>query len=185
MKNPRVARRYANALMSVAEEQQAVDVVAGDVALIGNTLAGSRELRLFLASPVVSEFKKASVMKALFGGKIHAVASGFVDLLIRKHRESNLQEVIEHYLALRDELRGIMTVGVTSAGPLVRSQEEALARELGKRTGKTVKLHVKEDASIMGGLVVQIGDTVLDASVRGQLERLRERFAGTVRVSSL
>ncbi len=185
MKNPRVARRYANALMSVAEEQKSVDSVAADAALIGKILASSRELRLLLASPVISDVKKASVMKALFGGKINVVSSKFIDLLIRKHREGILQEVIDQYLTLRDELRGIMTVDVTSVTPLDRSQEESLARQLGKRTGKTVKLHMKEDAAIRGGLIVKIGDTVLDASVRRQLERLRDRFAGTVRASTL
>jgi len=185
MKNPRVARRYAQALMSVAEEQQDVEAVATDLAMMERTLAASRELRLLLASPVVSEAKKASVMKALFGGKTSALVSGFVELLIRKHRESILQEAIEQFLGLRDELRGIMTVDVTSVTPLERKQEDSLARELGKRTGKTIKFRVKEDPRIKGGLVVQIGDTVLDASVRRQLERLRERFVGTVRISTL
>jgi len=185
MKNPRVARRYAQALMSVAEEQDSVEEVAADLAMMERTLAASRELRLLLVSPVVFEAKKAAVMKALFGGKTSVVVSTFVDLLIDKHRESILREVIEQFLGLRDELRGIMTVDVTTVTPMERKQEESLAQELGKRTGKTIKFRVKEDPLIKGGLVVKIGDTVLDASVRRQLERLRERFVGTARTSTL
>ncbi len=185
MKNPRVARRYAHALIEVAGEQRSVDTVADDLTMIGRTLTGSRELRLLLASPVVPDRKKSEILKALFGSRIHAVTSGFIDLLVRRHREDVLQDMIDQYLALRDELRGIMTIDVTSVAPLEQKQEKALAGELGKRTGKTVRLRVTEDASIKGGLVVKIGDTVLDASVRRQLERLRERFKGTVKVSTV
>ena len=185
MKNPRVARRYAKALMSVAEEQQSVDPVANDLAMMGETLAGSRELRSLLASPVIAESKKATVLKAIFGARVHAVTSGFVDLLVRKHREDVLQEMIEQYMALRDDLRGIMNVDVTSVHALEGNQEKLLAGDLAKRTGKSVRLHLKLDPAIKGGLVVRIGDTVLDASVRRQLERLRERFTGTAKVSTL
>ncbi len=185
MKNPRVAHRYAHALMAVAEEQKAVDAVAADLESVGRTLSGSRELRLLLASPVVSDAKKSGVLKAVFGERVDALTSGFMELLVRKHREFILQEVIDQFFALRDEMRGIMTVDVSSVTPLERSQEDTLTRELNKRTGKTVRLRMKDDPAMKGGLIVRIGDTVLDASVRRQLERLREQFAGTARISTL
>lgn len=185
MKNPRVARRYANAFMAVADELKAVDTVAADLDTVSKALTGSREFRLFLASPVVSDAKKSGVLKAVFDGRVTAVTSGFMDLLVRKHREFILQEVIDQFFALRDEMRGIMTVDVSSVTPLERSQEDTLARELSTRTGKTIRFRMKDDPAIKGGLIVRIGDTVLDASVRRQLERLRERFAGTARISTL
>ena len=185
MKNPRVARRYAHALIAVAEELKTVDTVAADLELVGKTMTGSREFRLILASPVVSDARKSGILKAVFGGRVTALTTDFMELLVRKHREFILQEVIDQFFALRDEMRGIVTVDVSSVTPLERSQEDALARELSKRMGKTIRLRMKDDPAIKGGLIVRIGDTVLDASVRRQLERLREQFAGTTRISTL
>ncbi|MGA9119316.1 MAG: ATP synthase F1 subunit delta [Bacteroidota bacterium] len=185
MKNPRAAHRYAHALMEVAEEQNSVDRIADDMAMIGRSLAASRELQVFLGSPVVPEVKKMSALKELFSAKVNALTAMFLELLVRKGREVHLQEIVEQFLVLRDEVRGIMRVDVTSVVPLDKKQEELLTAELGRRTGKTVKFRLHSDPALMGGLLVRIGDTVLDASVRRQLERLRERFAGSTGVSTL
>lgn len=184
MTHPRIARRYARALMSVAEEQKAVDATADDLALIGRALASSRELHLLFASPVVSEGKKITVVRELFGTRIGPVTASFIELLIRKHRVVQLQEVIAQFLALRDELRGVIGVDVTAAVAIETKQEKALVKELERRTGKTVALRLAKDPAIMGGLVIKIGDTVLDSSIRHQLARLREVFAGTARTTT-
>ena len=177
-KNPRVARRYAHALMDVAREQQAVDATSESLDLVGRAMAASRELQMLLASPLVAEGRKASVMRALFERRIDRLPMEFIDLLIRKHRERNLQEVIVQFHALRDELQNVVTVDVTAAVPLRPEQEQALREELERRTGKHVRLRLTSDPTVMGGLVVKIGDTVLDASVAHQLARLREQLAG-------
>jgi F-type H+-transporting ATPase subunit delta len=177
MKNPRVARRYAQALMSVAQDLDAVDTASVSLAMIGRVLGASRELRLLLASPIVPESKKASIVRELFQGRVAEPAMAFLDLLVRKHREVHLAEVITQFQALHDELRNTVTVEVTSAVTLKRDQEKALKAGLERRTGKTVRLLLAGDPSIMGGLVIRIGDTVLDASVTHQLARLREQFA--------
>jgi F-type H+-transporting ATPase subunit delta len=185
MRNPRAAHRYAHALMSVAEEQKSVDAVADDLAMIGRAIAASRELELFLASPVVSEPKKRAALRELFGGKVGTLTAAFIELLVLKRREDHLREIADAFLMLRDDLQGILRVDLTSVVPLEREQEQTLATELGRKMGKTVKFRSHHDPAIRGGLVVRIGDTVLDASVRRQLERLRNRFVGTASVSTL
>lgn len=177
MKNPRVARRYARALMTVAEERDAVDSTSESMAMIGRALGSSRELRLLLASPIVPESKKASIVRELFQERAGELAMAFVDLLVRKHREVHLAEVINQFQALHDELRNIVTIEVTSAVALKPGQEKTLKAGLERRTGKSVRLRLAGDPGIMGGLVIKIGDTVLDASVTHQLARLREQFA--------
>ena len=93
MKNPRVARRYARALMTVAEERDAVDSTSESMAMISRVLGSSRELRLLLASPIVPESRKASIVRELFQGRAGDLAMAFVELLVRKHREVHLAEV--------------------------------------------------------------------------------------------
>ncbi len=178
VKNPRVARRYAHALMEVAADQQVVDEAGESLALVARTVAASRELRMLLASPLIAEGRKVSVMRALFERRIDRLSMEFIILLIRKHREGYLEEVIAQFHALRDELQNVVTVDVTAAVPLLPGQEKALRAELERRTGKHVRLRLASDPAVMGGLVVRIGDTVLDASVAHQLARLRTRLAG-------
>jgi F-type H+-transporting ATPase subunit delta len=170
--------------MSVAEEQRAVDTVADDFALINNALQHSRPLTLMLASPVVREPQKIAVVREVFRKRISALTLSFLELLITKHREIHLREMIAQYHDLHNEVRGIVTVDVYSAVDLEKRQEKALTAELARRTGKKVQIRLVKDPAIMGGLVVRIGDTVLDASVRHQLAKLRERFSGAGRFAS-
>jgi F-type H+-transporting ATPase subunit delta len=176
MKNVRVARRYAQALMSIADEQHSIDAIAADLEVIGAAIRGSRDLHLLIASPVIREGKKQAVFEELFGKHVGRVTRGFVTLLIQKHREVLLPEVVEQFSELRDEKQGILNVDVGGSTELSRAQEGDLVQRLEQHTGKKVRLHFAVDKAIKGGLVVRIGDTVLDASVRRQLERLRERF---------
>lgn len=172
----RIARRYAVALMDVAEEAGAVERVAADLEGIGATLRGARDLRLFLASPVVTAEKKKAVLNALFGARVARPTSLFLALLVQKQRERLLQEITEQFSALRDEKQGVVTADVTAAVELSPGQQQELGRRLERATSKRVRLHLRRDAAIGGGIVVRIGDTVFDASVRHQLKVLRERL---------
>ena len=176
MRNLRVARRYAVALMSAAESAKAIDRVAADCATIGGTIRASRELRLMLASPLVPPARKKSVFHALFEATISPLTLGFLDLMTAKSREAHLGDIMDEFGALRDEKLGIVSVDVTSAIEFTPAEEIGLARALEGYTRKKVRVRVTLDKAIKGGLVVRIGDTVLDASIRRQLEILRERF---------
>ncbi len=176
MKSTRVAHRYAHALMEIAEEQHAVEQVAADLALIGATVKASRDLRLLLASPVIREGKKKAVFQDLWGSQLHRSTMAFLLLLAKKQREPVLPEVIEEFAALHDQKLGVVGAEVRTAVPISTAQEAELRKELSRSTGKRVRLRTSIDPSIRGGLVVRIGDRVVDASVRRQLERLRERF---------
>lgn len=177
MRLTRVARRYAQALMSASEERRTLETTAADLTKIAVVIQGSRELRTFLASPVVSIPRKKSILHELFGTTVSADTLAFLDMLVTKQREDELAGIIEQFHALHDVKMGIANVDVTAAVELSAQQQKALQKELEQRTGKSVRLRVGVDTSIRGGLVVRIGDTVLDASLSHQLERLRERFA--------
>ena len=172
----RIARRYAVALMDVAEEVGAVERVAADLEGIGGTLRNARDLRLLLASPVVTAEKKKAVLDALFGARIARPTSLFLALLVQKRREQHLAEIASQFSALRDEKQGVVTADVTAAVDLSPGQQQELGRRLERATSKRVRLRLRRDPAIGGGILVQIGDTVFDASVRHQLKVLRGRL---------
>ena len=177
MKNIRVARRYASALLIAAKGEEAVDVVARDLDRVGGVIETSREFQLLLASPVVSPEKKVAVVEELFGRRVGKETMAFIGLLVQKGREELLSDVVEQFRALLDEMRGIVAVEVTSALELSREQERGLRKQLEQYTGKQVRIHPRLDTSIRGGVVMRIGDTVIDGSITHQLVLLRERMA--------
>jgi F-type H+-transporting ATPase subunit delta len=176
MKNMRVARRYAGALMEAAEDAKTIDATATDLDLIAAALRSSRELTLLAQSPVVSPEKKAAVFRAIFSSRIAKGTMDFLDLVIAKQREQHLGEIVEQFGILRDEKMGIVSIDVTSAVEFTPSQHKDLGVELERYTKKMVRIRMTVDRAIGAGLVVRIGDTVLDASMRRQLELLKARF---------
>jgi F-type H+-transporting ATPase subunit delta len=102
----------------------------------------------------------------------------FLELLVEKQREENLLGIIEQFLVLRDAKYGIVNVEVASAVEITTQQEKNLSEKLEHYTRKKVRIRFSLDNALQGGLVVRIGDTVLDASIKRQLELMREQFAG-------
>jgi F-type H+-transporting ATPase subunit delta len=176
MKNTRVARRYAVALMSAAAQQKTVEATAKDLEAIAKVLHDSRELRLLVASPVVPVARKRAIFEEIFAGHISRETLRFLHLLTSKSREGILSELIEQFRVLHDESLGIVNVEVRTVVQLSYAQEKDLRAELERLIGKKPRIHQVLDASIRGGLIVRIGDTVLDASVSHQLELMRARF---------
>ncbi|MFN0159551.1 MAG: ATP synthase F1 subunit delta [Bacteroidota bacterium] len=176
MKNVRVARRYAMGFMASAEETKSVDRAAKDLELIGQILRDSREFRALIASPIVSPEKKRTVFRELLGPHIAKETLEFVFLMTHKNREALLADVVEQFAALRDELMGIVTADVKSAVEIAPPQEKDLIARLEQYTKKKVRVRFSLDKAMKGGLIVRIGDTVLDASLTRQLELLRKRL---------
>jgi F-type H+-transporting ATPase subunit delta len=166
--------------MKAAEELDRVQAVASDLDSIGKLLKDSREFRLLVASPVVSKAKKTTVFRELFSSRIGKEVMSFLLLLIRKGREGELSEIVAQFHILLNERMGIVDVQVTSAVELTNEQQKFLNRQLEHYTKKKVRMSVGLDQTLKGGLLIQIGDKVLDATIRHQLEMLRGRFAGGV-----
>jgi F-type H+-transporting ATPase subunit delta len=176
MKHSRVAARYAEALMGAAEESKAVDAVARDLEVLRATLGASRDLRRLLDSPIVSPARKRAILKEIFGSRFGPLATQLIELMVEKGREGLLPAAIEQWYALRDDRMGVVTVDVTTAVDISPDQKRDLAAALERATKKTVRIRTATDAAIRAGLIVRIGDTVHDGSMRRQLERLRERL---------
>jgi len=171
-----VARRYARALYEEGERQSKTAAVDEDVAAIQSIMESSRELASFFRSPVIPAGKKESIVKELFGKRVDPVTLSFLNLLIRKEREDVLFEILRAYSLMRDEQRGIVEVHARTAMPMPDEERVRLVRALEDLTEREVRLHLHEEADLIGGIVIRIGDVVYDASVRRQLDRLRERM---------
>jgi F-type H+-transporting ATPase subunit delta len=178
MKNVRVARRYAVALLADAEQKNMIEAVAADLGTLGRLMHDSRELRHLVASRLVSAEKKLRIIDELFTSRFCTETLDFLHLLIDKQREALLPDIISQYAVVLNEKRGIVTVDVTLAVEIAPLQEKALHERLEHYTQKKVKVRFSLDAGIKGGVVVRIGDTVLDASIKHQLELLRESLVG-------
>lgn len=173
---PPVARRYAKALLDEARAAGELDTVDADLALIGETVAGARDLQVMLGSPVVAPDKKRRVVEALFAGKIGTRVQRFVGFLFEKDRADLIGGIAEAYRALRDAEEGVAEALVRVPEPLDEAGEARLKESLEARTGQKLRLRVTVDPSLIGGLVVRIGDTVYDGSLRHRLDALRTRM---------
>lgn len=127
---------------------------------------------LFLTSPVVPPDKKMAVLAELLPGVLPEV-SRFLAILARRGRLDLVPEIAVVFRRLLNEHRGIAVARVTTAIPLNEQQQALIAARLGQRVGKSVAIEPRVDPSILGGVIAQIGDNVIDGSIRGRLERLR------------
>jgi F-type H+-transporting ATPase subunit delta len=165
------ALRFAEAAFAVAQEAQQLDawLAALDQAA---AIFEDHAAALFLTSPVVPAEKKRAVLSGLLPN-VSPEAVRFLAILARRDRLELVPEIAQVFRRLLNEHRGIAVAQVTTAVPIDERQKATIASRLGQRVGKAVTLETRIDPSILGGVIAQIGDNVLDGSVRGRLERLR------------
>ena len=172
----RAAHRYANALYEAATELGKLDEVVGDMAAVQATIEGSRDLRSLLVSPVVKPDVKLRVLTEIFSKQLSKEAMSFLTLLVRKQREASLLESTIAFRALYEKNKGIVHASVQSAVELRNEDRDEITKRLRGMFGSDVKPVFTVDPSIRGGFVARVGDTLIDASLRHQLEVLREQF---------
>lgn len=174
MIEPRIVRRYATALFNAASKAGLIDRVESDLGLVSYTFESSPELFESIVSPVVPNKTKREIVRSIFEGKVEAITLDYLYLLIDKHREEAISQTEEIYILLANEARGMTSADVTTAVDLDKTLQAALAAKLSQVTGKKVSLNLAVDPAIIGGVVVKIGDRVIDGSIKGQLAALRE-----------
>jgi len=177
MNTARIANRYAEALMTSAEELNILQKVSEDLTVLERAIKESHDFRLFLKSPIIKKEKKQQVFENTFGKSVQPLTMQFLNLLSEKNREDVLSSIIDAFFRLRDEALGIVNVNVLSATELSTQQASMISQRFEAYTKKKVHIHVNLDSQLIGGFVARIGDTMFDGSVRRQLELLRERFA--------
>ncbi|MEW6062133.1 MAG: ATP synthase F1 subunit delta [Bacteroidota bacterium] len=176
MSNIRVANRYASALMELTNEQKNPDAMANDLKAVLNTVEASRELRNVLASPVINKDKKKAILRDVFTKRVSEAVLLYLDAVVNKGRENILHEILKQYFVLRDEELGIVRVSVKTGAEFSSKQENDLRKQLEAMTKKKVELTFTVDKSLKGGFVARVGDTMLDGSIKRQLEILKQKL---------
>lgn len=156
-----------------------METILEDIKLIKNTMEGSRELVLFLRSPVIKFDDKVAALGKMFGDKVTEVTTRFIQLLARKNRIHLLGQIASAFVEQYNRYAGIVEIEVYSARELSDSQRDSLHKALEEKTGKKVEMSVKLDESLKGGIAVRIDDTVIDRTVKHKLEQLEEKFLTT------
>ncbi len=172
----RIVRRYASALFSAAFKAEVVDRVESDLGLVTYALEMSPDMLEAVRSPLVPAEKKRAIISGVFADKIHEITLSYLNLLVDKGREEAMMQTEEEYILLANDARGVITAQATSAVRLTEEEQSRIKVALAEMTGKIVELQNHIDPELIGGVLVQIGDSVIDGSVKGQLAALRERL---------
>jgi F-type H+-transporting ATPase subunit delta len=171
------ARRYAKALLQIGDQQGNVPQLHQELDTIAAAVAANADLMRLVASPLVLPRKKAEVFETILAAaKVSETLRHFFRVVAEAGRLNLLPDLRRTFADLVDERAGIVEAKVVSAQPLTEAQSQALVVSLAARTGKTIRLSWSQDATLLGGLKVQVGSTVLDASLQGQLRQLKTQL---------
>jgi ATP synthase F1 delta subunit len=170
------ARVYAEALFDVAKEKGKLDAVRAELAQFADAIDGNRELQVFFFSPYFSSAEKVAGLKRAVSDA-DAELLNFLELLIEKQRMPEIFRISRQLDELWKQENRRIDVTVTSAVELDRAVVEKVGEEIERQTGQKVELASRVDDEIIGGIVLQVGNMVLDASIRARLDKLRKSVA--------
>lgn len=177
MKSLAVARRYARALLLIGKEDGQAELYKRELNDIARLIADQSALEEAVVNPLYDAGGRRNVLKTVIEKlNLSQVMSAFMMLLFEKGRFGFLASINEFYQKLADEHEGIAHASVISAAELSEEAVEKIREALSQKTGKTVKLQVKQDAALIGGIVTKIGDLVFDGSIQTQLNSMSESF---------
>jgi F-type H+-transporting ATPase subunit delta len=165
---------YAEALFNVARAEGTLADVEDELFRFSQTLQGSDELREALTDPAIPVARRQQIVEDLLGGKASSTTVALVSLVVGTGRSRELPAIIRQLVDMSAAEANKAVAEVRSAIPLNQDQRDRLTKALGEATGRQIALKVVIDPSVMGGIVAQVGDTVIDGSVRTKLERLRK-----------
>lgn len=171
-----IARRYAEALYEAAHDAGLTKEIGNQLEQLLRVLKTDRELDLAFRSPALTAHRRRLLLEECFQGELHPFVLNLCQLLWTKGRENSLPSVVTAYRQLFRQEAGLLTAEVVSASNLTEEQLAPLRQALERRFGQPVVIEMKVDRSLLGGVRVRVGNTVLDGSVRGHLQALRERM---------
>ena len=167
---------YASALLGVARAEGRLDEVEDELFRFGRSLEASESLRATLTDEMIPPAKRQAVVEDLLGGKASSTTTQLLSFVIGSGRAAELPEIISALVDRAAATKSRAVAEVRSAVALTDDQKDRLTAALANATGKQVELKVVVDPSVLGGLVAQVGDTVIDGSVRSRLDQLKTLF---------
>ncbi|NQD72246.1 F0F1 ATP synthase subunit delta [Sphingobacterium shayense] len=171
-----VASRYAKSLLDLSKEQGSVDAVKGDIDQVIAVLKENSQLQKVLKNPIIQTDKKQSILAGIFEGKINPLILSFFGILVSKGRANILFEIATEFIRSYNELNGIVNATVISAVPLSPETLSELKNTIAQDINRQVILKNNIDSSLIGGIIVRVGDKQIDASIAGRLSKLEKHF---------
>ncbi len=171
-----IAEVYARALFEVAEERGVTDEVRTQLGQFAEALSDNRDLSVFFFSPYFSTEEKKDGLQRLIDGADPAFMS-FLEALVERHRMPVIFRIRARYEQYWEDEHQLLPVQVTSAVALDESVVQNIGERIGEQTGRTVELSSNVDPDILGGIVLRVGNFILDASIRNRLNQLRKQVA--------
>jgi F-type H+-transporting ATPase subunit delta len=171
-----IAQVYSRALFEVAQESDVLDEVHEQLGQFADALNDNRDAAVFFFSPYFSTEEKVDGLKRMVSGAEPAIMN-FLEALIERHRMPAIFRIRNRFEELWDDEKKLLPVEVTSAVELDRSTVKQIGDRIGEQTGNTIELSTVVDPDILGGIVLRVGNFVLDASIRNRLNQLRKQVA--------
>ncbi len=173
----RLARRYAKSLLELATETGKTEVVKKDMAFLAEAYKESRDLRVFLKSPVIEGSKKVAILKEVLRSQLDELTERFIKLMAKGGREGDLATIAQAYLDLYQKQNGIEAAVVTTAAPLTEAQRTSLISKLAETLGKEIVLEEKVNPELIGGMILRVDNREYNGSIATKLNLLRKDFA--------
>lgn len=171
-----VAARYAEALFDIAVEKNVVDKIESELSAVEATIKESFDLQMILYHPQITADDKKKLLGQLFKGQISDITANFLALLVDRRRFVFYFDIVAEFKKLANRSRNIVSASVTSAVELNDEERGRIDQILARLTGKKVDVSYRVDPSLIGGVVLRIGDKVVDGSVKTRLATLKERL---------
>lgn len=171
-----LAEVYARSLFEVAREHGKLDVLREQLGQFADALDENRELAVFFFSPYFSTREKQDALERILDGA-DEVFLNFLKVLIENHRMPVIFRTRQQFERMWERENKLLPVDITSAIELDQATTESLGARIGERAGRKVKLTAHVDPNILGGVVLRVGNSILDASIRNRLEQLRRHVA--------
>ncbi len=168
-----LARRYSDALFSVGQKRNMLETLASELDDFVGFLKINKKIHDFFMSPLINIDRKKEIIEKVFSKEFSVQMIGFLNLLLDKHRQMHIEIINKLFQKEIKKFKGEIDVAVTSAVSMDEEDLGSVKSHLEKSLNKQVSLSLKKDPSIIGGLVVQVGNTVYDASISGVLGRIR------------
>ena len=178
MADSRVASRYVKSLLSLAVEQNALEVVHTDMQMFDQACRTNRQFANMLKNPIIKHEKKNDILVALFKGKVNPLTLGIINILTRKNREPLLPAIAHEFHNAYNEYKGIEKATVTTTATVdmkLRGEIETIVKKLSSK--KQVELVEKIDKDLIGGFILNVGDRQIDASIKSKLKTLKVKFS--------
>ena len=176
MLNLQLAHKYAAAIFEIAKDEGKLDEYGKELTKVSSELFAADGVKEYFSDPRIEPSAKKELVKRAFDGELSKIVYNFLMLLVDKRRISLIDAITDDFRALSNAEQGIVIADVTVASALGDAQRTTLQKKLSEVTGKKIQMRIHEDAGIIGGVVVKIGDKRIDGSVKGRLMSLTQEL---------